>query len=125
MAGKARRAAARQSELSRRRKKGQRGPTGIPAAPRPSEQQAPSGGGAALAMEGAGVVSTAPAVTQREESREPVATPAVQATSRNRGQGRFRGERPAAYNYVGAEMRRIAALTTVVLAAVVALSFVL
>jgi hypothetical protein len=39
--------------------------------------------------------------------------------------GRQRGERPAAYNYVGAELRRIGALATVVVAALVAISFVL
>ena len=39
--------------------------------------------------------------------------------------GRPRGERPAAYNYVGSELRRIGVLATVVVAALVAISFVL
>ena len=125
MAGKARRAASRQGELGRRRKRGQRGPSGIPVATQPSDQQAPGESGPALAMQGAGVVSGVTAVGPLDDAMEPATQTAPQATTRTRGQGRLRGERPAAYNYVGSEMRRIAALTTVVLAAVVALSFVL
>ncbi len=129
MAGKARRAAARQSELSRRRKKGQRGPSGIPATSQPPDQPGPGGGAPALAMQGAGVVSGASAVGPLDDMPEPVVEPTTQAvpqaTTRPRASGRLRGDRPTAYNYVGSEMRRIAALTTVVLAAVVALSFVL
>ena len=80
-------------------------------------------------MGGGGVVSASSAVASPrdvpEQAAAPEPQPAVQAPTRTRGPGRVRGERPAAYNYVGAEMRRIAALTTVVLAAVVGLSFVL
>ena len=80
-------------------------------------------------MQGAGVVSGASALGPVDESPEsvvePAPRPAPQPATRARGQGRLRGERPAAYNYVGAEMRRIAALAAVALAALVALSFVL
>ena len=125
MAGKAKRAAARQGELSRRRKKGQRGPNGIPAtAPRPSPQ-APNGGGATLAMEAAGAVSGGTAVADPIQPA-PVAAAAPQpATPVRRPQARVRGERPAAYNYVGTELRRIGVLATVAVATLVGLSFVL
>ena len=124
MAGKARRAAARQGELSRRRKKGQRGPSGTPTAtaPRPSPQPA-NGGGAALAMEAAGAVSNV-AVAEPQDMA-PVPVPAPRPAEQPRPQARLRGERPAAYNYVGSELRRIGVLATVAIAALVALSFVL
>ena len=51
--------------------------------------------------------------------------PAPQPVVQPRGQGRQRGERPAAHHYVGSELRRIGVLTTAVVAALVALSFVL
>ncbi len=55
----------------------------------------------------------------------PAARPAPRSAAQPRGQGRLRGDRPAAYNYVGAELRRIALLSTAVLAALVVLSVVL
>lgn len=117
MAGKGRRTAARQGELSRRRKKTQRGPSGIPGTALP---QAQGGNGPALAVEGAGALAATVAEPQQAApTPEPQARPAPQA----RGQGRTRGERPAAYNYVGAEVRRIAVLATVAVAALVGLSF--
>ena len=123
MAGKAKRAAARQGELSRRRKKGQRGPTGTPTtAARPSPQPA-NGGGGTLAMEAVGAVSTV--AVPEPEAISPVAEPVPQPVEQPRPQARARGERPAAYNYVGSELRRIGALATVAVAALIALSFVL
>ena len=123
MAGKAKRAAARQGELSRRRKKGQRGPNGIPVAtPRPSPQ-ASNGGGAALAMEAAGVATGSTAVAEPEQP-VPVAAPSPQTVAPTRPQARVRGERPAAYNYVGTELRRIGVLAAVAVAALVGLSFI-
>ncbi|MCH9018141.1 MAG: hypothetical protein IIB89_10335 [Chloroflexi bacterium] len=41
------------------------------------------------------------------------------------GQGRLRGERPAAYLYVGAEFRRILVLTSAMVVALVVLGIVL
>ena len=124
MAGKSKRVAARQGELGRRRKKGQRGPNGVPATvPRPAPQ-ASNGGGAALAMEAGGAVSGGTAVADPPQP-SPVAAVAPQPASPTRPQARVRGERPAAYNYVGSELRRIGALATVAVAALVALSFVL
>lgn len=124
MAGKSKRVAARQGELSRRRKKGQRGPNGIPAtAPRPSPQ-ASNGRGATLAMEAAGIVSGGTAVAEPIQPTPAAAAPQPAAPVR-RPQARVRGERPAAYNYVGTELRRIGVLATVAVAALVGLSFVL
>ena len=130
MAGKSRRVAARQGELSRRRKRTQRGPSGVPATPARPQQPPQNGGGApALAVETAG--SAAPAAVAQQAAPAPqVATaaterPTPQSAAQTRGQGRPRGERPAAYNYVGAELRRIGILSTVVVAALIAISIVL
>ena len=126
MAGKARRAAARQGELSRRRKRNQRGPSGIPTPPRSQQQD-----GSPPVAAGAAAEYEAPA-NEVQAARTAVATAAPpagrstpQPVAQPRGQGRLRGERPAAYNYVGSELRRIAVLSTAVLAALVVLSFVI
>ena len=128
MAGKARRAAARQGELSRRKKRGQRGPSGIPTTAAPQQEAAQNVTGTAVA-ESATAPSDVDGETQQPQSAvATVAAPAVRPSYQSpqpRGQGRTRGERPTAYNYVGSELRRIAALSTVVLAALVALSFVI
>ena len=127
MAGKARRAAARQGELSRKKKRGQRGPSGIPAAPARIQQQAVAGSSVAVdsaaepeSQAGAGEQPQAAVAVPAAASR-----PTSQPAALPRGQGRVRGERPAAYNYVGSELRRIAVLSTAVLAALVVLSFVI
>ncbi len=95
-------------------------------APEPSRQPT-NGGSPALAMEAAGAIGTRAAVPDPEPAPVPVTAvaPAQQAAAQPRGMGRQRGERPAAYNYVGAELRRIGVLATVVVAALVAISFVL
>lgn len=122
MAGKGRRAAARQGELSRRRKRGQRGPSGVPATPPlPEELQPSNGGGLTLAVEAAGAVSAAAGAEPVQAEVRAPQRPVVQP----RGQGRQRGERPAAHHYVGSELRRIGVLATAAVAALVALSFVL
>ena len=128
MAGKSRRVASRQGELSRRRKRPQRGPSGIPATPvRPQPQQE---SGSALAVEAAAASGDSLAVAQQAAPAPTPATtaerPASQSSAvQSRGQGRVRGERPAAYNYVGSELRRIGILSTVVVAALIAISVVL
>ena len=127
MAGKSRRVASRQGELSRRRKRAQRGPSGIPTTPSRQQPQPNGGGAAALAVEGAGTVAPAAVAQQAAPAPAPAATerPSPQSAVQPRGQGRSRGERPAAYNYVGAEVRRIGLLSTVVVAALIAISIVL
>lgn len=124
MAGKSRRVAARQGELSRRRKRTQRGPSGIPAASaRPRPQQ--NGNGATAAVETA-EGDASPSVAQQTAAAAAVAErPSPRGAAQPRGQGRTRGERPAAYNYAGAELRRIGILSTLVVAAIVAISIVL
>ena len=113
MAGKSRRVASRQGELGRRRKRTQRGPSGIPVAA--AARPAAATGGAAATAEAVAAGGSVPA------SPAPVAS----AAAPSRRPGRARGERPAAYNYVGAELRRIGILSGVVLAALIGLAFVL
>ena len=125
MAGKSRRVASRQGELSRRRKRTQRGPSGIPAVRSPG---AP--GGSAAAMEAVAVGAAAGAATSAPPESAPAPTaPATSgrpgAAQQSRGPVRARGERPAAYNYVGAELRRIGILSVVALGALIGLAFVL
>jgi len=127
MAGKSRRAASRQGQL--KRKKHTKGPSGIPLAPR------------RVAVPDTDESATVPAGVQKADI-DPEALAAAEAavaplaarsntfrTSRGeltpQGQGRLRGERPAAYLYVGAEFRRILALTGGVLAALIVLGIVL
>ena len=128
MAGKSRRVASRQGELSRRRKRAQRGPSGIPAAPARPQQHQNGSGTAAVAVETTAESATATAAIAQQATPAPQAavSPAERTAPRNavqtRGQGRPRGERPAAYNYAGAELRRIGILSTVVVAALVAIA---
>ena len=133
MAGKARRAAARQGQLSRRRKKGQRGPIGVPANPLTTDgpgrdngsvhdNGATEDGAPAEALNGPAAVA-APAPTSA--SRTGFSPRATRADAAPRGLGRLRGERPAAYNYVGAELRRIGLLSASVIAVLIVLGFLL
>ncbi len=124
MAGKARRAAARQGELSRRRKRGQRGPSGIPASL--AQDQQDNGRPVAVSAGAAEDAETpANAVQQAQPAVATAARPSSRAATLPGGQGRLRGERPAAYNYVGSELRRIGVLATAVIAALIVLSFVI
>ena len=128
MAGKGRRAAARQGELSRRRKRNQRGPSGAPAAQHLTPQDAAPGSALATAVAADSTVEEGEAQRpQSASAMSPSQAPrvAAQAAPQPRGQGRMRGERPAAYNYVGAELRRIVILSTAVLAALIVISVVL
>ena len=127
MAGKSRRVASRQGELSRRRKRAQRGPSGIPATPARPQPQHNGGGAAALAVEAAGGAAPAAVAQQAAPAPAPAAAErqSPQSAVQTRGPGRPRGERPTAYNYVGSELRRIGILSTVVVAALIAISVVL
>ena len=126
MAGKARRVASRQAQLSRKRKKQQKGvaaPASTVIAPAEVDGQhteTPS----PMVVEPTSP-SSAPAPTPMPA--RPVATTAVASRSAptSRAPGRARGERPATYNYIGAEMRRILSLAIVVLAIIVVLGFVI
>lgn len=134
MAGKGRRTASRQAELNRRRKKGSKGPSGIPASaqrvtgPEGREPVAVAVGAedaelvALEAQQTNGVRADAAPAAPRASRPSPVArTPRGEAA----GLSRLRGERPAAYLYVGAELRRILILTAGILAALVVLGILL
>ena len=125
MAGKSHRVAARQGELSRRRKRTQRGPSGIPATASARPSSATGGAATAAAVENvaAASVPSAPAAASPGAAGRPSA--AAPSAAAARSPGRPRGERPAAYNYVGAELRRISILSGVVFAALIGLAFVL
>ncbi|MCH8297807.1 MAG: hypothetical protein IH873_07050 [Chloroflexi bacterium] len=142
MAGKGRRTASRQAQLNRKRKRTQKGPSGIPSTARrvadsdaeeavavaagveDAELEAPEAPEAIGATGGPAVsVGDVPA-TPRASRPSPVArTPRGEFAGQ--GQGRLRGERPAAYLYVGAEFRRIMVLTGAILAALIVLGIVL
>jgi len=118
MPGKARRVAARQSQLNRRRKKQQRGPSGTPPVA-PARVQVDDPPSDEAAIQPARTEASAPASMRAT----PVTTqPAPAGPLRS---ARVRGERPDAYNYVGSEIRRILAMASVVVAALVALGILL
>ena len=130
MAGKSRRTASRQSQL--KRKKTTKGPGGIPAGRRvavPANADAaavPSGTPAGLdeaEFDDLDVLAEAAGAPQASRPAPAARTPRGEFAGQ--GQGRLRGERPAAYLYVGAEFRRIGLLTGVILAALVVLGIVL
>lgn len=104
--GRSRRAAARQSQLGQRKRRQVRGPSGVP----------PPGftPGAEEAAEGDGLASRQPSETSSPQS----------AAVRQPAQGRARS-RPTVYSYVVPEVKRILALSAVVVVVLVALSFVL
>ena len=118
MPGKARRVAARQSQLNRRRRKQQRGPSGTPPAV-PAQVQVDDGPSDEVAVQPIQTEAPAPA-TRRATPVAPQPGPTGQLRS-----ARVRGERPDAYNYVGPEIRRILAMASVVVVALVVLGVLL
>jgi hypothetical protein len=158
MAGKARRAAARQGQLNRKRKKSQRGPSGIPGAVVADDEASVDSsvdsttadsstnsavdsrtetetGADAVADSENGVASAEAVATPAPATATPARTgnaPRTAAATRGgrtnsvpQGSGRIRGERPAAYNYVGAELRRISILSVSIITVLVVLGIVL
>ena len=118
MPGKARRVASRQSQLNRRRRKQQRGPSGTPPVvaaqvqvdDQPSDEDA---------VEPKRTAAPAPASMRATPA---AAQPGAAIAPRF---SRIRGERPDAYNYVGPEIRRILAMAGVVVVALVVLGVLL
>ena len=113
MPSKGKRVASRQSNLRRRRGNAHRhsagrsgGPAGVAVADQPTT----------------GPVPSAPETTAGDPG--PAASPAARSRPISQPQGR-RLQRPAAYNHVGSELRRIGIFSGVLLAALVAVSFVL
>lgn len=124
MASKSRRVASRQSQLNRRRKKQQRGPSGIPTeipAGVPEQGNDATGTGSGAPGEAA-----ATAVAEPSPSTRPM-TQASSAQTANppRPFPRIRDERPAAYQYMAPEVRRIIAMAGIAFAVLVIIKLVL
>ena len=118
MPGKARRVASRQSQLNRRRRKQQRGPSGTPLAA-PTQVEIDDGPPDDAAIQPIETEAPAPApVRSAPVAAQSGATGAVRSA-------RVRGERPDAYNYVGPEVRRILAMASVVFVALIVIGFLL
>ena len=117
MPGKGRRVASRQAQIGRKRRR---------------QGRATVAGDGPLAAEESTRVATAEPGTQAEpQSTAPVNAPQVPVqpspaqSSPQRNAPRNRLDRPAAYNYVGTEVRRILIMSGVLLAVLIALSFVI
>ena len=121
MAGKARRAASRQAQLNRRRKRQQRGPSGIP--PPPSTGTDVDGRAVGAAVPQANEAAAATPATGRQRRSPAAARPA--AVTPSAPPLRVRGERPSTYNYVGSELRRILIMAGSVVAIIIVLGIVL
>ncbi len=124
MAGKSRRVASRQAQLNRRKKRQQRGPSGIPIDDRQPVSVGvetggdPSGGSDSdRTLSGADTRSAAASVAQP--------APAPAARSQIRSPSRSRDERPSAYTYMGPELRRTLIMGATGIAVLVILKFVL
>ena len=114
MAGKSRRVASRQSQLNQRKKRQQRGPSGIPATePLPVGVDSDGSGDAPL-----DTMSSAAATTA-------VATAPATAAPARRVSARSRDDRTASYPYMGSEFRRILIMAGIGFAVLVILKFVL
>ena len=132
MAGKARRAATRQGQL--KRKKNVKGPSGIPTGRRVSAPVAPAADDTTAAPAGVEEadyddspeeLAAAEAAVSPQPARPAPAARTPRGQFAGQGQGRLRGERPAAYLYVGSEFRRILVLTSAMVAALVVLGIIL
>ena len=116
MPSKGKRVASRQNNLRRRRGNANRNP-----AARPDVPSAPVG--TAVADGPATTATSSPATTA---SAPAPATAASAPVGRSAGQPRGRRfERPAAYNHVGSELKRIGIFSGVLVVVLVAVSFVL
>ncbi len=119
MPGKGRRVASRQAQVGRKRRRQIRGPSGAPGA----------GGGTAIAdqdeaTEGAAAVADVTSPVARV--RQPAAPAAIAAMSSNAPiPARLRGDRPAATNYVKAEVVRILIMAGTLTAVLILISFFL
>lgn len=118
MPGKARRVASRQAQLNRRRKRQQRGPSGIPPAP-PVGTDVDGRAAGATVPQATGATEAVP-VTGRSRPGPVAPRPAPAARP-----FRARGERPSTYNYVGSELRRILIMAGSVVAIIIVLGIVL
>lgn len=119
MKGKGRRVASRQAEIGRKRRRQSRATADVAA------------DGHLVAEEDAPVATAAPGAQVEPQSSAPVSpqqspaqpSPARSSPQRNAPRNRF--DRPAAYNYVASEVRRILIMSGILLAVLIALSFVI
>ena len=120
MAGKSRRVASRQSQLNRRKKRQQRGPSGVPT----TEHQLV--GVAQDTIEGAGTETITDAGSESTNTSV-TTTPPVPVTDVPvvRGPSRTRDDRTSSYVHMGSEIRRILVMGGVGFAVLVILTFVL
>lgn len=124
MPGKARRVASRQAQLSRRRRKQQRGgPVPQPAAQAPAIVDGAQAETVAEPPTAPGAAAPSPAPEARAAAAPAAAATAPVAPARRPVASR--GERAVAVNYVGPELRRILLLASVVLAAIIVLGILL
>ncbi len=113
MPGKGRRVASRQAQLGRRRRKPARSDGGMPSS------QAPA---AVAESQSVDAVDTQPARPAAPAGVDREAVPARPAPAAPQRVPRSRAERPTAYNYVGAEVRRILIMAGVLLAVLIVLA---
>jgi ApbE superfamily uncharacterized protein (UPF0280 family) len=122
MASKSRRVASRQSQLNRRRKRQQRGPSGIPAGAAETDSAATSADTGALDD----AAATAVAESSPSAGARPITPPqSAQIPNPPRSHTRIRDERPTAYQYMGPEIRRIMVMAGTAFAVLVVLKIVL
>ena len=116
MPSRGKRVASRQSNLRRRRGNANRS-----TAPRNNAATAATATAVAAAP-ATGVAPGAPATTTAPADPTPAAAPRARPIRQPQGR---RFQRPAAYNHVGAELRRIGIFSGVLRVALIAVSFVL
>ena len=119
MAGRARRVASRQGQLNRKRKRQQRGPSGIPVVtdvPVQEDEHPDS-----VATDTLQTPAPIPAASTAGQS-PPVAARAAPESRPSAGP-RLRRDQVSSANYVGAELRRILAMAGVILVVLFVLAF--
>ena len=121
MPGRDRRVASRQGQLNRRRKRQQRGPSGIPVAtavPVQEDEHADS-----VATDTSKAPASVPAASTTGQA-PPVAARATPVSRPSVGP-RLRRDQASSVNYVAPELRRILAMAGVILVMLIVLSFVM
>ncbi len=119
MPGKGRRVASRQAQIGRKRRRQGRATAAV------------AGGGALVTEESVPVATAIQGAQAEPQSSAPASTsqapvqPSPAQSTPQRNASRNRLDRPAAYNYVAPEVRRILIMSGVLLAVLVALSFII
>jgi len=118
MPGKARRVASHQAQLNRRKRQ-QRGPSGIPAVDATVATEDPQADEDTSSSQANGTAETTQVVATA--TRSPAPAPGDTRAARPMGAGRLRREQVSSANYVGSEVRRILIIASVVLAVIIIL----